>query len=76
MKKLEQLTQETEKKIIFARFTALGALRKPGLSHFVEIIIAILVAIVVGGTFMMLSNEGMRTLFTDMIGRITSGFSD
>lgn len=48
--------------------------KKQGLSHFVEILIAILVAIAVGGVFMVLSNEGMRTIFTNMIDRIINGF--
>ena len=48
--------------------------KKQGLSHFVEILIAILVAIVVGGVFMVLSNEGMRTIFSNMIDRIINGF--
>ena len=34
--------------------------KKQGLSHFVEILIAILVAIAVGGVFMVLSNDGMQ----------------
>ena len=41
--------------------------KKQGLSHFVEILIAILVAIAVGGVFMVLSNDGMRTIFSNMI---------
>ena len=45
-----------------------------GLSHFVEILIAILVAIAVGGVFMVLSNDGMRTIFSNMIDRIINGF--
>lgn len=48
--------------------------KKQGLSHFVEILIAILVAIVVGGVFMVLSNDGMRTIFSNMIDRIINGF--
>lgn len=48
--------------------------KKQGLSHFVEILIAILVAIAVGGVFMVLSNEGMRTIFSNMIDRIINGF--
>ena len=48
--------------------------KKPGLSHFVEILIAILVAIAVGGVFMVLSNDGMRTIFSNMIDRIINGF--
>ena len=48
--------------------------KKQGLSHFVEILIAILVAIAVGGVFMLLSNEGMRTIFSNMIDRIINGF--
>lgn len=48
--------------------------KKQGLSHFVEILIAILVAIAVGGGFMFLSNEGMRTIFSNMIDRIINGF--
>lgn len=48
--------------------------KKQGLSHFVEILIAILVAIVIGGVFMVLSNEGMRTIFSNMIDRIINGF--
>lgn len=48
--------------------------KKQGLSHFVEILIAILVAIAVGGVFMALSNEGMRTIFSNMIDRIINGF--
>lgn len=48
--------------------------KKQGLSHFVEILIAILVAIVVGGGFMVLSNDGMRTIFSNMIDRIINGF--
>ena len=48
--------------------------KKQGLSHFVEILIAILVAIAVGGVFMVLSNDGMRTIFTNMIDRIINGF--
>ena len=48
--------------------------KKHGLSHFVEILIAMLVAIVVGGVFMVLSNEGMRTIFSNMIDRIINGF--
>lgn len=48
--------------------------KKQGLSHFVEILIAILVAIVVGGAFMVLSNDGMRTIFSNMIDRIINGF--
>lgn len=48
--------------------------KKQGLSHFVEILIAILVAIAVGGVFMFLSNEGMRTIFSNMIDRIINGF--
>ena len=48
--------------------------KKQGLSHFVEILIAILVAIVVGGVFMVLSNDGMKTIFQNMIDRIINGF--
>lgn len=48
--------------------------KKQGLSHFVEILIAILVAIAVGGVFMVLSNDGMRTIFSNMIDRIINGF--
>lgn len=48
--------------------------KKQGLSHFVEILIAILVAIVVGGWFMVLSNDGMKTIFQNMIDRIINGF--
>ncbi|GEM_PF-881280 len=48
--------------------------KKQGLSHFVEILIAILVAIVVGGGFMVLSNDGMKTIFQNMIDRIINGF--
>lgn len=48
--------------------------KKQGLSHFVEILIAILVATAVGGVFMLLSNEGMRTIFQNMINRIINGF--
>ena len=48
--------------------------KKQGLSHFVEILIAILVAIAVGGVFMVLSNYGMRTIFSNMIDRIINGF--
>ena len=48
--------------------------KKQGLSHFVEILIAILVASVVGGVFMVLSNDGMRTIFSNMIDRIINGF--
>lgn len=48
--------------------------KKQGLSHFVEILIAILVAIAIGGVFMVLSNEGMRTIFSNMIDRIINGF--
>ena len=48
--------------------------KKQGLSHFVEILIAILVAIAVGGVFMILSNDGMRTIFSNMIDRIINGF--
>ena len=48
--------------------------KKQGLSHFVEILIAILVAIVVGGVFMVLSNDGMKTIFKNMIDRIINGF--
>ena len=48
--------------------------KKQGLSHFVEILIAILVAIVVGGVFMVLSNDGMKTIFQTMIDRIINGF--
>lgn len=48
--------------------------KKQGLSHFVEILIAILVAIAVGGVFMVLSNDGMRTIFKNMIDRIINGF--
>ena len=48
--------------------------KKQGLSHFVEILIAILVAIAVGGVFMVLSNDGMRTIFSNMIDRIITGF--
>lgn len=48
--------------------------KKQGLSHFVEILIAILVAIAVGGVFMLLSNDGMRTIFSNMIDRIINGF--
>ena len=48
--------------------------KKQGLSHFVEILIAILVAIAVGGVFMGLSNDGMRTIFSNMIDRIINGF--
>ena len=48
--------------------------KKQGLSHFVEILIAILVAIAGGGVFMVLSNEGMRTIFSNMIDRIINGF--
>ena len=48
--------------------------KKQGLSHFVEILIAILVAIAVGGVFMVLSNDGMRTVFSNMIDRIINGF--
>ena len=48
--------------------------KKQGLSHFVEILIAILVAIVVGGVFMALSNDGMKTIFKNMIDRIINGF--
>ena len=48
--------------------------KKQGLSHFVEILIAILVAIAVGGVFMVLSSEGMRTIFSNMIDRIINGF--
>lgn len=48
--------------------------KKQGLSHFVEILIAILVAIGVGGVFMVLSNDGMRTIFSNMIDRIINGF--
>ena len=50
--------------------------KKQGLSHFVEILIAILVAIAVGGVFMVLSNEGMRTIFSNMINRIINGFKE
>ena len=48
--------------------------KKQGLSHFVEILIAILVAIAVGGVFMVLSNDGMRTIVSNMIDRIINGF--
>ena len=48
--------------------------KKQGVSHFVEILIAILVAIAVGGVFMVLSNDGMRTIFSNMIDRIINGF--
>lgn len=48
--------------------------KKQGLSHFVEILIAILVAIALGGVFMVLSNDGMRTIFSNMIDRIINGF--
>lgn len=48
--------------------------KKQGLSHFVEILIAILVAIAVGGVFMVLSNDGMRTIFSNMIDRIINDF--
>ena len=48
--------------------------KKQGLSHFVEILIAIVVAIAVGGVFMVLSNDGMRTIFSNMIDRIINGF--
>ena len=48
--------------------------KKQGLSHFVEILIAILVAIAVGGVFMVLSNDCMRTIFSNMIDRIINGF--
>lgn len=48
--------------------------KKQGLSHFVEILIAILVAIFVGGGFMVLSNDGMKTIFQNMIDRIINGF--
>ena len=48
--------------------------KKQGLSHFVEILIAILVAIAIGGVFMVLSNDGMRTIFSNMIDRIINGF--
>lgn len=48
--------------------------KKQGLSHFVEILIAILVAIAVGGVFMVLSNDGMKTIFSNMIDRIINGF--
>ena len=48
--------------------------KKQGLSHFVEILIAILVAIAVGGVFMVLSNDGMRTIFSNMIDCIINGF--
>ena len=48
--------------------------KKQGLSHFVEILIAILVAIAVGGGFMVLSNDGMKTIFQNMIDRIINGF--
>ena len=48
--------------------------KKQGLSHFVEILIAILVAIVVGGVFMVLSNDGRKTIFQNMIDRIINGF--
>ena len=48
--------------------------KKQGLSHFVEILIAILVAIAVGGVFMVLSNDGMKTIFQNMIDRIINGF--
>lgn len=50
--------------------------KKQGLSHFVEILIAILVAIAVGGVFMVLSNDGMRTIFSNMIDRIINGFKE
>lgn len=50
--------------------------KKQGLSHFVEILIAILVAIAVGGVFMVLSNDGMRTIFSNMINRIINGFKE
>ena len=48
--------------------------KKQGLSHFVEILIAILVAIAVGGVFMVLSNEGMRIIFSNMLDHIINGF--
>ena len=48
--------------------------KKQGFSQFVEILIAILVAIAVGGVFMVLSNDGMRTIFSNMIDRIINGF--
>lgn len=51
------------------------AKRKDGLSHFVEILLAILVAIVVGGVFMTLANDGMETVFSNMINRIINGFN-
>lgn len=49
--------------------------QKEGISGFVVSLLLILVAIVVGATYMKLSNQGMETIFNNMINRIINGFN-
>lgn len=49
--------------------------QKDGISAYVVTIILVLVAIVVGATYMKLSNQGMETIFNNMINRIINGFN-
>lgn len=50
--------------------------QKEGISGFVVSLLLILVAIVVGATYMKLANKGMETIFQDMINRIINGFKE